>query len=132
MDKNQKLPITGEMNEALSGSLLAYLGDAQLELIVRKKLILRGGRLGELNKAADSLVSAEGQCKALEKLMPLFTDEEAAAFRRGNNIHTNSIPKHCTPLQYRKATGLEAVFGYLALKNDAERIEFFVDVGFFE
>ena len=128
MDKNNEFPTAGE----ISGALLAYLGDAQLELEVRKRLVLQGGKLGELNKEADELVSAIGQCEALEKLLPLFTDEEAAAFRRGKNVHTNSIPKHCTPLQYRKATGLEAVFGYLALKKDTERIEYLVIKGFFE
>ena len=127
-EKMSNLPIAGE----ISGALLAYLGDAALELAVRKKLILQGGRLGDLNKTADKLVSAEGQCKALEILMPMFTDEEAAAFRRGKNIHTNSIPKHCSALQYRKATGLEAVFGYLSIKNDEQRIDILVSKGFFE
>lgn len=128
MDKNKDLPTAGEV----SGILLAYIGDAQLELEVRKALVLRGGRLGELNKAADALVSAEGQCKALTKLEPVFTEDEAAAFRRGKNAHVNSVPKHCTPLTYRKATGLEAVFGYLTLKNDAVRIAELVRIGFFE
>lgn len=122
------LPNAGQ----ISGALLAYLGDAALELAVRKKLISQGGTLGQLNKVADKLVSAEGQCAALDILTPLFTEEEAAAFRRGKNIHTNSIPKHCTALQYRKATGLEAVFGYLSVKNDLERIDFLVSKGFFE
>ena len=128
MDKIKEFPTAGE----ISGALLAYLGDAQLELEVRKRLVLQGGKIGELNKEADELVSAEGQCEALEKIMPLFTEEEASAFRRGKNVHTNSIPKHCTPLQYRKATGLEAVFGYLALKKDTDRIELLVRKGFFE
>lgn len=127
MDKNNEFPITGELN----GALLAYLGDALLELLVRKKLVCEGGKIGDLNKNADALVSAEGQCKALEILLPILTEEETAAFRRGKNIHTNSIPKHCTALQYRKATGLEAVFGYLAMKNDTDRADTLVTLGFF-
>lgn len=121
-----KIINTGEIN----GALLAYLGDAQIELIVRKKLVMRGGKLGSLNTEADALVSAKAQCRALEKLLPLFTEEEEAVFRRGKNVHVNSIPKSVTPAEYRKATGLEAVFGFLCLKGDEERLNFLADAGF--
>ena len=60
------------------------------------------------------------------------TDEELSAYKRGKTIHTNSIPKSATALEYRKATGLEAVFGYLCLKGDTERMEFLLEKGFFE
>lgn len=122
-----ELPIAGEMN----GLLLAYLGDAQLELLVRKRLVLKKGKIGLINKEADKLVSAKAQCKALEKLLPILTEEEQDAFRRGKNAHPNSVPKSCTQLEYRKATGLEAVFGYLSLKNDTERMEELLDTAFF-
>ncbi len=116
----------------LSGHLLAYLGDAQMELLVRKRLIANGGRLGELNKQADALVSAKAQVEALEKLLPLFTEEEMAAFKRGKNAKPNSVPKSVTQLQYRKATGLEAVFGALALQNDSARMEYLIEKAYFD
>ncbi len=122
-----ELNITGELN----GALLAYLGDAQMELLVRKRLVLKGGKLGDLNKATDALVCARAQVSALERLMPLFTEDELAIFKRGKNIHTNSVPKSVTQLQYRKATGLEAVFGYLCLKGDTERMEHLIDQAYF-
>ena len=115
----------------LNGLLLAYLGDAQMELMVRKRLVLKGGKIGDLNKQTDALVSAKAQVAALERLLPVFTDEEMALFKRGKNIHTNSVPKSVTQLQYRKATGLEAVFGYLCLKNDVERMEYLITLAYF-
>ena len=115
----------------LNAYLLAFIGDAQMELLIRRRLVLRGGRLGDLNKEADALVSAKAQVEALEKLLPVFTEEELAIFKRGKNIHTNSVPKSVTQLQYRKATGLEADFGYLCLKNDTERMEQLIDIAYF-
>ncbi len=115
----------------LSGALLAYLGDAQIELIIRKELVLNGGKLGVLNAKADSMVSAKAQSRVADALMALFTEEEKLVYGRGKNIHTNNIPKSVTALEYRKATGLEAVFGYLCVTGDVKRMEYLAKVGFF-
>jgi ribonuclease-3 family protein len=115
----------------INGALLAYLGDAVIERLVRKRLILSGGKLGEINKIADKLVRAGYQSGAADRILPDLTEEEASVFRRGKNIHTNSIPKSATASEYRKATGLEAVFGYLDLKGDTERIEALISKAFF-
>ena len=80
--------ISGEIN----GGLLAYLGDAVIERLVRKKLILDGGKLGELNKVADGLVRAGFQSKAGERILPLLTEDELNVYRRGKNFHFNSLP----------------------------------------
>lgn len=135
-DSNSGEKKTGECEKRVgagdvNGALLAYLGDAQLELCVRRRLVTSGGKLGALNAKADGMVSAKAQCRALEILMPLFTEEEKSAYNRGKNIHTNNIPKSVSALQYRKATGLEAVFGYLCIIGDTGRIEYLVGVGFF-
>lgn len=116
----------GEIN----GGLLAYLGDAVIERLVRKRLILDGGRLGELNKVADSLVRAGNQSRAGEKILPLLTEEELCAYRRGKNFHTGNAPKGTTQNEYKKATALEALFGYLDLKGETERIEFLFNEAF--
>ena len=63
--------------------------------------------------------------------MALFTEEEKLVYGRGKNIHTNNIPKSVTALEYRKATGLEAVFGYLCVTGDVKRMEYLAKVGFF-
>lgn len=122
-----EIKIAGEMN----GALLAYLGDAQMELLIRRRLVLKGGRIGSLNKEADGLVSAKAQTLALQRLMPIFTEDELEIFRRGKNVHTSSTPKSVTKTEYRKATGLEAVFGYLCLKGDTERMEELIDIAYF-
>ncbi len=102
---------------------LAFVGDAVIELQIRKKLTERGGKLGELNKKADSLVSAVNQSKVADAILPKLTEEEAAVFRRGKNVRVNSVPKSATQIEYRKATALEALFGYLYLKGELERTE---------
>ncbi len=119
--------VAGEIN----GALLAYLGDAVIERLVRKKLILDGGSLGEVNKVADGLVRAGFQSKAADKLLPLLTEDEASAYRRGKNHHTGSLPKNATQSEYKKATGLEALFGYLDLMGETERIDFLIGEAFF-
>ena len=78
------------------------------------------------------MVRAGSQCKAADRLQSVFTEEELSVYKRGKNIHTNSIPKNATALEYRKATGLEAVFGYLCLKGDTERMEYLLERGFFD
>lgn len=128
MNENNEKNVAGEFN----GGMLAYLGDAQFELLIRKKLVLKKGKLGELNKEADALVRAGSQSKAADRLQSVFTEDELSVYKRGKNIHTNSIPKSATALEYRKATGLEAVFGYLCLKGDTERMEYLLEKGFFD
>ena len=122
-----ELTVAGEVN----GLLLAYLGDAQIELYVRKRLVTDGGKIGELNKKADRMVAAIGQCEALEKIMPELNEQETAAFKRGKNVHVNSVPKSCTLGQYLKATGFEAIFGYLSLTGNADRIDFLLNKAYF-
>jgi ribonuclease-3 family protein len=117
----------GEIN----GALLAYLGDAVIERLVRKRLVQEGGKLGEINKAADSLVRAASQSRAGEKILPLLTEEEQCAYRRGKNFHTSNTPKGASQSEYKKATALEALFGYLDLKGETERIELLINEAFF-
>lgn len=116
----------------INGALLAYLGDAVIERLVRRRLILEGGSLSDVNKLADSLVRAGSQSKAADKILPLLTEEEASAYRRGKNLHHSSVPKNATQNEYKKATGFEALFGYLDLIEDTERIEHLLTEAFFK
>jgi ribonuclease-3 family protein len=75
-----------------------------------------------LNAAALLFVRAEAQAEAVMKILPILTDEENAAYRRGRNIGHTNVPKSATVGQYRMATGLEALFGYLHLLGREERI----------
>lgn len=102
---------------------LAYLGDAVFELLVRNYLVRRGNiNSNALHHEAIKLVRCKSQSEAAGALLPLFTDEEHAVYMRGRNASPNSIPKNADRADYHRATGLEAVFGYLQLKNRTERI----------
>ena len=110
-----------ELN-ALSALALAHTGDAVYELLVRTWLITGGVPTNEsLHRATVRYVSAPAQAEAIEFLLPRLTEEEQAAYRRGRNAHVRAIPKNATHEQYAKATGLEALFGYLYLTGRQER-----------
>lgn len=102
---------------------LAFLGDAVYEVFVREHLALKGDRPPEeLHRLAVSFVSATAQASAIEKLVPILTEEELTAFKRGRNAKVSHIPKGASPVKYHAATGLEALFGYLYLKGRSERM----------
>ncbi len=111
---------TGEMN----GATLAYLGDAVIELLVRRSLIERGvGNVGEMNGAADAMVRAGAQSAAMDRLLPLLSEEETAIYKRGRNAHSHTVPKSAKVSEYRRASGMEALFAYLYLEGRQERLE---------
>ena len=118
---------TGEM----SGSSLAYLGDAVIELMVREMLLSRDmGDVGKMNKIADGLVRATYQSQAMDRLMPILTEEEIAVFKRGRNTHSHTVPKSAKVSDYRKATGMEALFGFLYLEGRQDRLNELFSVAF--
>ena len=107
----------------ISAEALAYLGDCVIELKVRELLVNRGiGSSGALNKGSLSFVKATAQAKAMQKILPLLADDELAAFKRGRNMSSGNVPKSATMSEYRAATGMEALFGYLHLQGRTERI----------
>lgn len=108
----------------ISTPALAYLGDCVLELCVRRHLVQSGlSTSAHLNKAALDFVRAAAQAEAMKRLMPHLTDEEAAVFRRGRNLGHSNVPKRATVSEYRAATGMEALFGYLHLTSQEDRIQ---------
>lgn len=110
--------------EEIGTAALAYLGDCVMELCVREFLVARAGisSAKNLNASAMHFVRAEAQARAAKKILPVLTDAESAAYRRGRNIGHTNTPKNATVGQYRMATGLEALFGYLRLSGEEERI----------
>ncbi len=102
---------------------LAFVGDGVYGLLVREHLTAAGNMpVGRLHQRAVAMVCAKAQSDAVELLLPLLTAEEEAVYKRGRNAHSASIPKHADPAQYRRATGLEALFGFLYLSGREERI----------
>ena len=108
----------------LSTPSLAYLGDCVMELCVRTRLLQRGFSTSRtLNAEALNYVRAGAQADAVERILPILTEEEAAVYRRGRNIGHTNVPKSATVAQYRMATGLEVLFGYLYVTGSQERID---------
>ncbi|SHH93008.1 ribonuclease-3 family protein [Sporobacter termitidis DSM 10068] len=102
---------------------LAHVGDAVYELMVRTWLCASGRATAKgLHKAAITYVSAPAQARGVQKLLPVLTEEEHAVFRRGRNTRVNSVPRNATLEEYHASTGFETLFGYLWLKNRADRL----------
>lgn len=107
-----------------STAALAYLGDCVLEMCVRERLVKQGrSTSASLNKAALGYVCAPKQALAMKNILPLLTDEENAVFHRGRNIGHTNTPRSATVAEYRAATGMEALFGYLQLAERRARID---------
>lgn len=102
---------------------LAYLGDAVYELIIRTILVEKGNtQVNKLHQRASRLVKASAQSEMVEKLKPCLTEEEMNVFRRGRNAKSYTMAKNATMSDYRRATGLEALVGYLYLTEQWERL----------
>lgn len=107
----------------ISTQALAYLGDCVLELYVRRRLVEEGlSTSAHLNRAALSYVRAGAQAEAMKRILPILTEEESAIFRRGRNMGHGNVPKNATVSDYRTATGMEVLFGYLHLDGREERL----------
>lgn len=109
---------------AYSPNALAFYGDGVYEVLVRSRLIkAHQTNAGQLHNMAVERVRASYQSEAVSVLKPLLTEREADVLRRGRNAGGISVPKSAKPSEYRRATGLEALFGYLALSGQQERLE---------
>lgn len=107
---------------------LAYLGDAMHSLYVRRMLVGRGlTKSRDLNREALRYVTAERQAVMYKKIEGLLLEDERDVFRRASNSTHLNKPKHATGLEYRYATGFEAVIGMLCWIKDEERLQMLLD-----
>jgi len=111
--------------------LLAYLGDAVMEVLVRKYLIGKFSTSAECNRQALSFVTARCQSTAIHKNLSLLTEQEREVFTRAKNKKTPSAPRNVDLYSYRLATGLEAVFGWNEMNGNKERNEKLFEMLFF-
>lgn len=117
-DANQYSPLT-----------LAFLGDAVYERLVRERLVLTANMpVKKLHSEAVERVRASYQSKAVEIIMPLLNEEEETVLKRGRNATGNTVPKSSNPVEYRRATALEALFGYLQLTENYKRMVELFDI----
>lgn len=111
--------------QQLNGIALAYLGDAVYEVFIRQHLLALGmGKPNRLQHQATHYVSAKAQAALIElmKADDLLTEDEWSYFKRGRNANSYTHAKHTSVLTYRMSTGFEALFGYLQLSGQFERI----------
>ncbi len=122
--------VSVETARKLSPVTLAFVGDAVYSLYVREKLVLSADYpAGTLQKLTSQQVSAHGQSELIERIFPLFTEEEADVYKRGRNAKKPTKSKNASVAEYNRSTGLEAVFGYLYLTGQYDRISQLLDSG---
>lgn len=109
----------------------AYMGDAVIELLARRRIIGDGDKkVSELNVEAKNYVTAVSQSLAVEKLLPNLSEEEERIFKYGRNAKGVHVPKSASAIDYRRATGLECLFGHLYLEGKMDRAEELFDMAY--
>ena len=114
---------------AYSPLTLAFLGDSVYDTLVREKLLkIANMPVAKLHSAKIRLVCAEFQSEAYDRIASLLDERELAVLKRGRNATGNTVPKHADAAEYRRATALECLFGYLFLIGRSDRIRNLFDV----
>jgi ribonuclease-3 family protein len=122
MDNYFQMNMTKAEIDAFSNLSLAHIGDGVFELLCRSFLCRKGAQnVGNLHRDTVKLVKATSQAAFAEKMLPHLTETELSYYRRGKNAHVHAVPKGASPADYQKATGVEAMFGYLHLSGQNER-----------
>ncbi len=108
----------------LSPLNIAFIGDCVYEMLVRETLVTDANRpVNDLHRESVKFVSAKAQTAAFEKIKDILTEEEMAVYKRGRNAKVGHSPKSATEGEYHCATGVEALFGYLYLTEQLDRIK---------
>lgn len=115
----------------LSPLTLAFLGDSVYEMFVRTKILEMGNRpANELHKIAVGYVKAKAQAEAAHKILEILDEAETEIYKRGRNTNIHTVPKNADMADYRHATALEALIGYLYLKGDESRLNEILNLAF--
>ena len=123
MENYFEMNLSRQQINAISNLGLAHMGDCVFEILCRAYLCARGDKtVKNLHRDTIQMVNATSQAKFMDKLLPHLNEEELAWYRRGKNSHVHAVPKSCTPAEYAKATGLEALFGALYLTGQTARL----------
>ena len=113
----------------MSSLALAHMGDAVYEIMVRAWLACDGTQTAKnLHSRTIALVRASAQAQAVKAIVPLLSEEEQDVYRHGRNAKPKSVPKSASVAEYAQATALEALFGWLYLKQRYDRINELFDV----
>lgn len=124
LETSEKVPTS-----ALNGLSLAFVGDSVYETVVREHLLENGSMpVGKLHRLAVKMVCAQAQAHFFDIFEPLLSEEEHDILMRGRNANSSHVPKGACAIEYRKATGVEALFGWLYLNGKNERIRGLFDL----
>lgn len=115
----------------LSPLTLAFVGDSVYEMFVRTKILSMGNRpANELHKIAVGYVKAKAQAQAAHKILETLSDAELEIYKRGRNANIHTVPKNADMAEYRHATALEALVGYLYIKGEETRLTQILNLAF--
>lgn len=107
----------------LNPQVLAFVGDGVYSLYIRQKIVLEDNLQGkDLHLQVINFVKASGQSNFIDKLLPILTETEMSVFKRARNHKTLSQSKNANIIDYKRATGLEALLGYLYLIGNESRL----------
>lgn len=119
----ENIAVKHTKTDEISPLNLAFVGDGVYDLLVREHLVRSANRpVGELNKIKVSLVNCKSQAEFAKQIIPSLSEKELSVYKRGRNAAPKCTPKNGSVADYHSATGLEALFGYLHLNGDNERI----------
>ena len=124
------------MNEVdaslLSPLVLAYIGDGVYELFVRNRLIIDFPQTppSKLHKLSSSCVKAHSQSNSMKVVEPILNEKELSIYKRGRNAKSATVPKNADVTDYRRATGFEALVGYLYLNKEYDRLDVIMNLAY--
>ncbi|EFH08135.1 TPA: Mini-ribonuclease 3 [Clostridioides difficile] len=129
MEKDIKMEKTELVT--MSPLVLAYLGDTVYETYIREHLIRQNTqkKVNDLHKLAIKYVKAKAQATIIHEIEIELTEEESKIYKRGRNQKSNTSPKNADIIDYKHATGFEALVGYLYLNNEIERLQYIINKG---
>lgn len=114
----------------LAPLILAHIGDAIYEVVIRTMVLSKGNRqIEKVHKETIKYVNAKTQAEMADKMMPHMTDEELDIYKRGRNAKSSTKAKNASIADYRKATGFEALMGFLYLKGETKRMLELIEEG---
>lgn len=129
-DIRREYGISSKDPKQYSPLTLAYIGDGIYDLVIRTIVVEQGNaRVNQLHKYVSSIVKAGAQAQVVREIEPLLTEEEMGIYRRGRNAKSYTMAKNASVVEYRMATGLEALMGYLYLLGRMDRILELIEAG---
>lgn len=115
--------------QTVSMQTLAFIGDAVYNVYIRCYLASNSNeKTGKLHSSSIKFVSAKAQSKIIDMLMDKLNDQEISVYKRGRNTNINSVSKNADIVEYKKATGFEALIGFLYVNKNKERLDVIINL----